>query len=49
MWGSVCEHHEKSFGITEIDEFSKIAVDNHEDADVDDGTRQIFYKTILIC
>ena len=44
-----CEHHEKSFGITKINEFSEIADDNQEDVDVKDGRRQIFLKTILIC
>ena len=45
-----CEHHDKSFRITKINEFSKIADDNQEDVDMEDGRRQIFYEqTILIC
>ena len=39
-----CKHHEKRFGITKIDEFSKIVVDNQENADVDYGKRQKFYE-----
>ena len=49
-----CEHHDKSFGITKINEFSKMEDVNQEDVnqedvDMEDGRRHICSKTILIC
>ena len=39
-----CEHHDEVFLLPRFDEFSKIVVDNQENADVDYGKRQKFYE-----